>query len=139
MYKYTHIFTVVKISAPSEEEAVKQVKQLVANNYEELPTPFDWYAEDEIKVSEECKTLADFKKLRELEIKEYKANLKKALKLSDKNSMKGYYIRKAGESLEAELFWSTERFAYDYDEDCGYIADPKVKIKVFFIETNRHC
>lgn len=134
-----HIGTVVRVSAPNKEEAIKLVKALVANNYEELPSPFDWYDEEAIQISEEIKTEDDFKKLREAEIREYKITLEKALAMPDTDTMKGYYLRKAGESLEAELFWSTERMAYNYDEDYGYVADPKVKMKVFYIDTDRHC
>lgn len=131
-----HIRTIVKVSAPNENTAIDRVRQLVCNGYEELPPPFDWYDEEAIKVSEEIKTEADFKKLREIELKEYKATLKKALKLSDKNSMKGFYLERAGEGLGSN-FWSTERIGYDYDKDYGY--DEKIDTQVFYIETDRHC
>lgn len=128
-----HIHTIVKVHADTEEDAISKVKSLVNNDYESIPAPFDWYDEDGIKVSPNVKTEKDFLALREQELKEYKANLKKALKMSDKDVLKGYYLIQAGEGLNTSQFWSPERYAYDYD--CDYGSEGK---NIYYIETDRH-
>jgi hypothetical protein len=133
LIKIMHIHTIVKVHANTAEEAIKKVKELVNHEYEMLPAPFDWFDEDAIRVSPDVKIEKDFEALREAELKEYKVNLKKALKMSDKNVMKGYYLTLAGEGLNTGQFWSPERYAYDYD--CDYGSEGK---NIYYIKTDRH-
>lgn len=131
-----HIHTIVKVQADTEEDAIREVKNLVSNDNESLPSSFDWYDEDAIIISEECKTEEDFQKIRATEMQEYKENLRryhdlvKDSETPDIKSMAGYYLRKAGECISPTMFWSTERFAYHMDWTEGK--------NIYYVETDRH-
>jgi hypothetical protein len=125
-----HLYTVVKVRAQDEREAIGRVNELLTGNGEYRIDPFDWVAEDETKISEAVKTEADFLKLRELEREMHDENMRQAAEAESEN-MRGFYIRKAGECLEECNFWSTERLQFTLDWENGK--------KIFYIETDRHC
>ena len=125
-----HIHTIVRVKAESEEEAIERVNNLLTNNGEyNHPSPFDWFSEEDTKISEECKSDEDYLKLRAEEIKESKYNLEQSEKQTT-DSMRGFYLMRAGESLYSEMFWSTERLAYDLDWEDGK--------NTYYVETDRH-
>jgi hypothetical protein len=127
-----HIHTIVKVHADTEEIAVREVQRLLTNDGEyTTPPPFDWLDEEATKVSEEVKTETDFEALRETERKEYEYNLKQADE-AESESMKGFYLRRAGECLDKDLFWSSEREAYymDWTEGEGK--------NIYYVATDRH-
>ncbi len=128
-----HLNTLVKVKAETAKDAISKVNNLITDNgeYHSLgATIFDWFDEEATKISSEIKTEKDFQKLRKAELAEYKVVLKKALALSDTDTMKGYYLMRAGELLNDDIFWSSERLAYFLDWETGK--------KTFYIETDRH-
>jgi hypothetical protein len=124
-----HLHTTVKVWAKDEAEAVQRVNALLTSDEEYRIAPFDWIAEDETRVSEDVKTEGDFLKLREVERLEHIENFLRAEEAEDE-SMKGFYIRKAGECLEERNFWSTERLQFTLDWETGE--------HVFYVDTDRH-
>jgi hypothetical protein len=125
-----HVHTVVKVRAESEADAIDRVNRLLTDNGEYHIDPFDWVAEDETKISATVKTEADFRMLREMERAEYVENLRRYGEEADEG-MKGFYLRKAGECLEANFWSSTERLAYTLDWEDG--------ANVYYVDTDRHC
>jgi hypothetical protein len=127
----SHIHTIVKVKASSPDGAIAAVKNLLTNDGEySHPAPFDWFDEDATKISAECKTEADYDKLREEELAEYRRYLAEALQLPDDNSVKAYCLTRAGEALGDNEFWSTERLAYSMDWTEGAYT--------YYVETDRH-
>ena len=126
-----HLTTIVRVKADTEEEAISLVGDLLTCDGEyNTPSPFDWVDGDGIKISEEVKSEADFKKLREQELKEYEYSLAKANELPTDDLMKGFYLVRAGEALLADRFWCTERLAYELDWSDGK--------NTYYVETDRH-
>jgi ASC-1-like (ASCH) protein len=120
---------VVKVRAESVADAIDRVNRLLTDNGEYRIDPFDWVAEDETKISATVKTEADFRKLREMERDEHIENLRRSGEEADED-MKGFYLRKAGECLEANFWSSTERLAYTLDWEGA---------NVYYVDTDRHC
>jgi len=128
-----HLHTIVKVKAANVKQAIEEVKRLITDNGEYRSiAPFDWVAEDETAISAEVKTEEDFLGLREFERAEHVENLRRAEEAKSEN-MKGFYIRKAGECLEEDNFWSTERLQFTIDW-----LEPKEGDKVFYVYTDRH-
>ena len=125
-----HVHTVVKVRAESVADAIDRVNRLLTDNGEYHIDPFDWVAEDETKISATVKTEADFRKLREMERDEHIENLRRYGEEADED-MKGFYLRKAGECLEANFWSSTERLAFTLDWEDG--------ANVYYVDTDRHC
>lgn len=132
-----HLNTVVRMRADNAEQAIERTNDLITDNGEyghfSGSLSFDWFAEDETKISEEVKTEADFIKLREQELAEHEGYLKRAGKEIE-TEMKGYYYEMAGECLQANKFWSTQRLAYNYADDW----QPETQGNIFFVDTDRH-
>ena len=125
-----HLHTIVKVWAADETEAIDRVNGLLTDDGTyRCPGPFDWVAEHETKVTERVKTEDEFLKIRELERQAYHVNMQRAFE-ADCEHMKGYYIAKAGECLDDQNFWSTERLQFTLDWMDGK--------RVFYIETDRH-
>lgn len=124
-----HLHTTVKVRAANAEEAIEEVKRLLTDNGEYHIDPFDWVSEDDTKISEDVKMEDDFMKLRELERREHVEHLRRADEAESEN-MRGFYLRKAGECLEEDNFWSTERLQFTLDWAEG--------AAVFYVDTNRH-
>jgi hypothetical protein len=128
-----HLHTVVKVKAADEREAVERVKGLLTDDGEyRIQHPFDWVAEDQTKISETVKTEHDFLALRTMELAAYADNLKRAFLLTDEMNewLRGFHLRQAGECLEENNFWSTERLQFTLDWMEGD--------KVFYVDTDRH-
>jgi hypothetical protein len=126
-----HLYTVVRVRAETEEDAIAIVNGVLEDGYD-FDHGFDYFGE--AAISEHVTTEAEFQQKREEELAEYHEWLDKALALPDDNPMKGFYLRQAGNSLDADRFWTPCRLAYDYakdhqDEDDG---------RVFFVVTDRH-
>jgi hypothetical protein len=124
-----HLHTTVRVRAANAEEAIEEVKRLLTDNGEYHIDPFDWVCEEDTKISEDVKTEGDFLKLREVERLEYAEHLRCAEK-AESESMRGFYLRKAGECLEDGNFWSTERLQFTLDWAEG--------AAVFYVDTDRH-
>ena len=126
-----HISTIVKVRANNADKAVKKVRLLIENDGNWPVGSFDWYDEDAIKISRNgAKKFAEAQKS---EKRESKYNLERAAeneKKKDVLSMYGYYLSKAGECLQPDMFWSTKRLAYEMEWEDGKRA--------FYIETDRH-
>jgi hypothetical protein len=127
-----HLHTTVKVRAAGEKEAIEEVNDLLTDNGEYHIDPFDWVADDETRISEDVKTEEDFLKLREMERNERIENLRRADEAQSEN-MKGFYIRKAGECLAEDNFWSTERLQFTIDW-----LEPKEGDRIFYVDTDRH-
>ena len=128
-----HLHTVVKVKAADKKEAVERVKGLLTDDGEyRIQHPFDWVAEDETKISEEVKTEQDFLALRTMERATCADHLIHAFSETETMSegMRGFYLRMAGECLEENNFWSTERLQFTLDWMEGD--------KVFYVDTDRH-
>jgi hypothetical protein len=128
-----HLHTVVKVKAADETEAVERVKNLVTDDGEyRFQQPFDWVAEGETKISETVKTEQEFLALRAMERAAFSENLMRAFSVSEElnDNMRGLYLRLAGECLEEDNFWSTERLQFTLDWMDGD--------KVFYVDTDRH-
>ena len=127
----SHVHTIVKVSAADEREAIERVNALLTDDGEYRSiAPFDWVSEGKTAISDEVKTEHDFLALRALERRAHGENLRRAAETEDEN-WKGYYLRKAGECLEAQNFWSTERRQFTIDWLDGE--------RVFYVHTDRHC
>lgn len=126
-----HLYTTVKVKAKDEDEAIERVNSLLTNYGEyNFSGGFDYVSEDETAVLKDF-TEKDFIKLRNDEIKEYKSSLKRALELEDTDTMKGFYLVSAGEALQDDIFWSTQRYAYILDHEDGE--------NTYYLTTDRHC
>lgn len=131
-----HIHTIVKVYAKDLDEAIEKVNDELTNygEYNNLH-PFDYVSEEETKLSDTCKTEADFEALRADELVQYKHHLDRAEEYSKKEDVEseGYCLTLAGECLQSNKFWSTERQAYTLDWD-----EHKEGGLVFYIDTDRH-
>lgn len=129
-----HLHTIVRVKAKNENEAIELVKGLLTNNgeYDRMST-FDWFSEDETKISDEVKTEEDFRRLQKEEEELSRVYLQQAK--TKKSDWRGYKLRCAGECLEKDRFWSTERLAYDF---AYYDQEETKKGKIFYVDTDRH-
>jgi hypothetical protein len=126
-----HLHTTVKVRGRSEEEACLLVELLLQESNYGADSPFDYYGD--IKISDTVITEEDFKQLREREIAAYRCHLERALEMPDDVALKGVYLRWAGESLSSDLFYSTERLAWDYtgrQEETGG--------EIYYVDADRH-
>jgi hypothetical protein len=124
-----HLHTIVRVRADSAADAILKVNDLLTSYGEYRIEPFDWIAEDETAISGAVRTEAEFGKLRDAERVQYREHLRSAEEEADE-SVKGFYLRLAGECLEEARFWSTERIAFDLDGEGA---------RVYYVDTDRHC
>jgi hypothetical protein len=128
--------TVVRIRAGNAEDACDMVETMLETESSYgYDSAFDYYHDDEINISEEVKTEADFAALRQKEIKTYESFMERALGVPDDDTMKGCYLIWAGESLESEFFWSTQRLAYDY---ARYRQGDEPEGTIYYVTSKRH-
>lgn len=126
-----HLHTIVKTKANSEQEAIENINGLLTNDWNyNFQGGFDYVSEEDTTVLPYF-TEEDFQKLRQDELKEYEDNLKRANELPIDSTMKGYYLVCAGEALQSDIFWSTQRYAYE-DE---YNTDGS---NTYYLTTDRH-
>ena len=135
-----HLLTVVKLRADSPEEAIEKAQSLVTNGDSYDIYPFDYVSPDC------CEILPDFTEQdeiehRNMEIKSHDNFLQQAMAIPESqrttHPMYGYYLRTAGEAIEADRFWSTERCFYDAaKENCLDCADGE---HIYYVQTDRHC
>ena len=124
-----HLQTICKVRAANEDEAIERVNDLIGDSGDYYPYPFDWVDKAATKISDDVKTEAEFLKLRELERAKHHWNMQRVAEAKDER-IKGFYLRQAGECLEEDEFWSTERLQFTLDETEGE--------HVFYVETDRH-
>ena len=125
-----HLHTIIKTKANSEQEAIDRVNSIITD-YEEynFSGGFDYVDKEATEVLKDF-TEKDFEKLREDELKQYKDDLEKALKMEDTNIMKGYYLVSAGEALQSDVFCSAQRYAYTDEDNEGS--------NTYYLDTDRH-
>ena len=123
-----HLCTTIKVNAKNSTEAIEKVNREIMRDD---ISPFDYVADGQTCTSRETMNETEFKNLRTQELETYKQQLEKALAMSDTEYMKGYYLRMAGENLEADMLWSTERQAYDLTEKDSTEL-------VWYIDIDRH-
>jgi hypothetical protein len=131
-----HLDTIFKVRADTPEDAVQEVNCLLEDSCYD-GSPFDYYDHCATAILTEF-TEQRFVELRQKELIEYKSFLQKALDMEDgrDDSMKGWYLRMAGESLDAMQQVSTQRFAIDLSEEVnGRDAEGA---HTYYVTTDRH-
>ncbi len=139
----SHLGTVIKVKAKDEEEAINSVNRLLTDEGEYTSVAggliFDYVSEDQTKIAKNEDgspfNNGDFIHLQDQEKAEYTRYKEQAAR--ERNlEQKGYYLEQAGECLQQNKFWSTQRQAYDLTKH-GWDDEDK-EGEIFYVETDRH-